>query len=270
MWILYADDLALFCKTVHESERLLTIINDTCLRFGLTISFAKTKTQVFNNNELADKSSLLNINEQVIDNVRTFTYLGHVITTEGGKCFTGHRRAAATAKFNQLRNVLCDIHVNVRTRRKILESCVRSRLIYGTQAWYPKEQEMSKLEACWNELQRSMVKGGWSRKKAENEAEEEYAFKYSNEGIRKILKTTPLRDSINNQYLKYVGHVSRMPNDAIPKQLLFAIPQLSHYRDPWLKIASMLDLPSEQVKKLTQSRNRFSELVRQRAGSTSG
>ena len=43
-WILYADDVVLFCKTVTEAEQLLTIINDTCKRFGLTISFKKTKT----------------------------------------------------------------------------------------------------------------------------------------------------------------------------------------------------------------------------------
>ena len=42
-WILYADDVALFCKTVEEAEKLLTIINETCKRFGLTISFEKTK-----------------------------------------------------------------------------------------------------------------------------------------------------------------------------------------------------------------------------------
>ena len=55
MWILYADDLVLFCKTISEAEQLLNIINNTCNRFGLTISFKKTITQVFNNPELAKR-----------------------------------------------------------------------------------------------------------------------------------------------------------------------------------------------------------------------
>ena len=42
-WILYADDVVLFCKTPEEAEQLLIIINDTCKRFGF---FKKTKTQV--------------------------------------------------------------------------------------------------------------------------------------------------------------------------------------------------------------------------------
>ena len=60
-WILYADDIVLFCKSISEAEQLLNIINTTCHRFGLSISFKKTKTQVFNNLELAKKPSLINI-----------------------------------------------------------------------------------------------------------------------------------------------------------------------------------------------------------------
>ena len=57
------------------------------------------------------------------------------------------------------------------------------------------------------------MKGEWGREKATNKA-----FKYSNEGIHKILKTTPLYDSINTHHLKYIGQVSQIPKDAIPNQ----------------------------------------------------
>lgn len=53
-WILYVDDVVLFCKTVSEAEQLLTIIN-MCKRFGMKISFKKTKTQVFNDEDLGKK-----------------------------------------------------------------------------------------------------------------------------------------------------------------------------------------------------------------------
>ena len=268
-WILYADDVVVFCKTVSEAQRLLSIINDTCKRFGLTVSFSKTKTQVFNNAELAESPSLFNVGVEVVENVRSFTYLGQVNTTAEKKSFTEHRTASATAKFNEMRNVLCDIRVNLRTRRKLLEACVRTRLTYGTQAWYPKEQEMKELEACWHELQRSMVRGGWGRKKAVNVDEEEFAFKYTNEDIQNILKTSSLRDTINEQYLSYIGHVCRMPNDSIPKKLLFAKPQKSHYRDPWIKMSDILGISPDQIKKSTQSRNGYFELLRQRFNSTS-
>ena len=129
-WILYADDVALFCKSVNEAKQILNIINDTCNRFGLTISFKKTKTQVFNNAELAKEASLFSIQGNKIENVQTFTYLGHVISSNEVNCFTEKRIVAATNKFNEMRNVLTDTNVYMRTKRKILEACDRSRLTY--------------------------------------------------------------------------------------------------------------------------------------------
>ena len=121
-WILYADDVAVFCKSIHEAGRLMPIINKICLRFGLTISFKKTKTQVFNDPELSLLPSLMSIDNQVVENVQEFTYLGQVLTTKDDGCFTEWRISRANAKFNELRNVLTDTDVHMRTRRKLLEA----------------------------------------------------------------------------------------------------------------------------------------------------
>ena len=87
-WILYADDVVLFCKSAEEAHTILSIINTTCKRFGLNISFLKTKTQVFNDPELASKETLFNIGDEVIKNVQEFVYLGQLITTKGDGCYT--------------------------------------------------------------------------------------------------------------------------------------------------------------------------------------
>lgn len=268
-WILYADDVVMFCKSVGEAHRLLTIIHETCKRFGLTVSFGKTKTQVFNNDELSELPSLFDVAGESIENVKSFTYLGQVITTEENKSFTQHRINSANAKFNELRAVLSDPNVNLQSRRKFLYSSVRARLTYGTQACYPKEQEMKQLEGCWNGLLRSMVRGGWSRRSSENPDEAEYAFRYTNNDIQRILKTTPLRDFVDEQYLKYIAHVARMENTAIPKKMFFATPQRSYYRDPWIKISELMGMSSDQAKRITQSRKEFDGLMRQRFNPTS-
>ena len=276
-WILYADDLVLFCKSVDDAEKLLNILNDTCKRFGLTISFKKTKTQVFNNEELAMKECLFHIGSEKIENVRSFVYLGQVITNNNQEeCFTDHRTARAVAKFNELRTVLCDTNINIRTRRKLVESCVRSRLTYGIAAWFPNEQQIRKLESCWMQCLRSMVKGGWSRKNIPDSSEDEedevqetdYGFIYTNKQIQKILKTTPLKDFIYSQYLKYIGHICRAENTSLTKIMLFAKPQRKHHRNPWIKIAELLGVSIDQAKRSTQSRKEFAELVRRRFNST--
>ena len=75
-WLLYADDLALFCKSIAEVKTIMNILNGTCSRFGLTISFPKTKTQVFNNDELANLNSLFSSGDNEVENVSESIYLG--------------------------------------------------------------------------------------------------------------------------------------------------------------------------------------------------
>ena len=267
-WILYADDVALFCKSVDEAEAILNILNDTCKRFGLTISFGKTKTQVFNcEKELVEAKTLFSIDGEVVENVRTFIYLGHMITNEDDSCFTELRTSRATGKFYELKSVLSDKQVNMNTRRKLIEACVRSRLVYGTQACFPLEKEMKKLESCWAQHLRYMVRGGWARKG--EDGDNDYRFLYRNTEIEEIVGSMPLRYFVEKQHLKYIAHVCRGPNTSITKKLLFAEPTRPHYRDPWIRIAKCLNLSIDQAKAATQSRSGFNGLLCQLYGDDS-
>ena len=127
--------------------------------------------------------------------MQTFTYLGNVISSNEVNCFTEKRIVSATNKFNEMRNVLTDTNVYMRTNRKILEACVRSRLTYATQAVLPIEKQLKKLEACWYRLLRSMVKGGWFREQSKEESDEEnYSFVCTNKEVEKIVQTMPIRN----------------------------------------------------------------------------
>ena len=265
-WLLYADDLVLFCKSVAEAEAIMNILHETCCRFGLTISFLKTKTQVFNNEELANMPSLFKINGEVIENVSEFTYLGQVFSNIDRDKFTELRVSKAVGKFNEMRQVLTDNKVRMVTRIKLMEACVRSRLTYGTQAWYINEECMRKLESCWMELLRQMVKGGWSRLPTPEHAEETvYKLRYTNIEILHITRTENLRSVIRNQYLKYIGHVCRCSNTMLTKKILFAIPKRKNHRDPWINISKMLNVSIEQAKRTTQLKAGFAALIDRRS-----
>ena len=105
-----------------------------------------------------------------------------------------------------------------------------------------------------------MVRGGWRRQGSE-EDEENYSFVSTNERIEELMGTLPLRDFINKQYLKYVGHICRLDNICLAKIMLFAEPTRRYYRDPWIKISRLLGVSIEQSKKMTQSRAEFAGLV---------
>ena len=260
-WILYADDLVLFAKSAEEAEKLLCIINTTCKRFGLNISFTKTKTQVFNDDEMAAKPTLITIDNHTIENVSQFTYLGHVFDNQSVTSSTEYRIARASAKFNQLREVLCDAKVNKKTRWKFLEACVVPRLLYGLQACYPKEAQLKKIESCWFQFLRSMVIGGW-RRVSEDPDDPDFRFVYTNLDLQHILGAKSIRDILKSHHLRYLGHVCREENLSLTKKMMFAQPQVNYYRDPWKKIADEIGMERDQLLRMTQHRLTFKEFTR--------
>ena len=142
-WILYADDLVMFSKSIVEVKTIMNIPNDTCSRFGLsiTISFPRTKTQVFKNEELANLASLFSIGENVVENVSEFTYLGQTFSNKEQGSRTDLRVSKAIGKFNEMRQVLTDKKVNM-TTRAIECFHMTSRRPY----WCPKTM---KRRPCW-------------------------------------------------------------------------------------------------------------------------
>ena len=121
----YMDDLMPSLKWVEMVNECILMIFDS--RFGLTISFPRTNTQVFNNDELANLPSLFSIGENinVVENVSEFTYLGQ----------TSAIKIKAVLQ-TEMRQVITDQKVNMTTGTKLMGACMRCRLLYGTQAWY--------------------------------------------------------------------------------------------------------------------------------------
>ena len=256
-WLLYADDLVLFCPDLNQAQEIINIMNNVCKRFGLSISFKKTKVMQFNT---GTDATTIKVGEAVLDNVCEFCYLGHTIYNDGRNS-TALRIAKATAKFNELSDVLRDTDIHLSIRKKFLEASVRPRLAYATQAWKPLQEEIDKLEACWHGFLRRMVKGGFRKKTPEGDTVN-FSFVYTNEDLLRITKCQPIRDFINTQYLKYTAHVCRRPNTNLTKLSLFMIPTTPYYRDPWIQVSKLLGgISINQAKRETQSKTGFLRLL---------
>ena len=165
--ILYADDIAILCKNIDELAAILNIYDQTFTRFGLKISYGKTETIAFNVPEdIKSKKSLFSISNVPIKNVRTFKYLGHMITNneDDPSHYLSFRISSAYQKWNELKHVFTDKRIYMSTRVKLLEACVRSRLLYSCQSWDLYASEIRKLESIWHGFLRRMVKHGFKRK----------------------------------------------------------------------------------------------------------
>ena len=161
-----------------------------------------------------------------------------------------------------MRQVVTDQKVNMTTRTKLMGACLRSRLLYRTQAWYINEENIRKLETCWMELLRQMVNSRWSRLPTPEDAEDtDFRLRYSNTDILHITKNNSLRNVIRSQYWKYIGHVCRCSNATLTRKMLFAKSRLPYKRDPWINIAKLLIVSTEQAKTSTQDKSGFTPLV---------
>ena len=165
--ILYADDIALLCSNIDELAEILNIYDKIFTRFGLKIAASKTETMAFNvPEEIKAKPSLISIGGVALKNVRIFKYLGHVITNndDDPSHYLSFRISSAFQKWNELKHVLTDRGIFMSTRIKLLEACVRSRLLYSSQSWDLAASELRKLESIWHSFLRKMVTNGFKRK----------------------------------------------------------------------------------------------------------
>ena len=191
------------------------------------------------------------------------------------------RISSAFQKWNELKHVLTDKRINMSSRIKILEACVRSRLLYSAQSWELTASELRKLETIWHGFLRKMITNGFKRKnvpleylKARKEAKKtnttipepddlDWAYVFNNEKLRTITNTCNITNFCKIQHLKYVAHVTRLENFSFQKQLLFSCEHKKYSRDRWVKMEKELNISKMQIQKMMQNKKEFMSLLYQ-------
>ena len=271
--LLYADDLMIVSRDVMEMQEILNIYNETFKRFGLTIAADKTKTLPFNaTEEITTATSLISMNNEEIENVTQFRYLGHMISNESANNFLKHQIAAAYSKWAEMKDILTDRDIHLHIRIRFLEACVRSRLLYSVQAWRLNVSELKKVEAVWMNFLRRMVKRGFARRNAPKDKDDviakedlDWSYVYSNEDILRITKSHPISDFCEQQHLKYIAHITRQKNDFFPKRWLFASPAKKYVRNEWTVFEKSTGLDQIALRNLMSKKEDFMKWMSKQA-----
>ena len=122
---------------------------------------------------------------------------------------------SATARFYALSNKFFNHKIALKTRVKILNSLVRTRLTYGCSTWCLTVQQQKRMDSEYTCLLRKMVRGGYKRKP------DSYSYVYTNEKLHDMCNTTPLHLFIKKQQRSYLAHLIRQEDTTIAKRLLF-------------------------------------------------
>jgi len=92
-------------------------------------------------------ANVLSLGEDKIKHVDKFCYLGNMISACGGVGEASRMRVkCAWNKFRELQPILTKRGASLKIKGKIYGACVQSVLVYGTETWAMKVDDMERLE----------------------------------------------------------------------------------------------------------------------------
>ena len=185
-----------------------------------------------------------------------------MLTNQAEPTYVEHRIANAEAKYQDLKNVLSDQEIALKTRTKFLESCIRSRLLYSMTA-----REQAQIEGQWNNFLRRLVRGGFRHRERVVQisnpdgtvsVKTELPFCLTNEEIHRITGSKSIGIFLEQQKIKYLAHVCRMENNAYPKITAFSKLKKGQ-RCEWSKVAKSLGMDKGQLLITLSCKIKFAE-----------
>ncbi|XP_055373554.1 uncharacterized protein LOC129606932 [Condylostylus longicornis] len=190
----------------------------------------------------------LELNNQQIEFVGSFCYLGSIITRED----IANRLKKARAAFSRLQPIWKSSQISRTTEVRIFRSCVKSVLTYGSETWLTSKSTSQKLQVFINRCLRIICRIFWIRQ-------------ISNKDLWIITGEEPIGRQIRRRKWKWIGHTLRKPANNIAKISLEWNPQGSRRpgrpRNTWRRsVKSELEnagLTWSQVKQIAQNRTRW-------------
>jgi len=208
--LLFADDSALVAHSPQEIQRIINAFSDASKKFGLTINIKKTEVLYQPNSSIVQEVDIM-IDGKKLSSVPEFTYLGSTITKDGRiDAEILKRMAKASISFGRLRQRLWNNHhVSVKVKGKIYRAVVISTLLYGAESWTLYRGHIKKLHAFMMRHLRFILKINWKDKIPNKEI-------FDRTGL------PSMEDLLIRKNLRWTGHLMRMPQDRLPKQIMFS------------------------------------------------
>ncbi|CAG4943626.1 unnamed protein product [Colias eurytheme] len=154
----YADDLCLFSHTREDMQAKLNDLQREATKRGLKVN--TRKTQEMRCGETSSQPLL--IDTECVDRVNKFTYLGSVVSENGGtEEDIASRIAKARATFARLRSVWQSSKLTRRIKLKIFQSNVKTVLLYGCETWKVTKEITSQLQVFVNRCLRRIIRIYW-------------------------------------------------------------------------------------------------------------
>lgn len=128
----FADDIDGLANSEHDLFKLTDSINEASKRYGMEINGEKTKIMT-NNPDGFHKS--MTLNNETVEVVNKFKYLGSIISDKGSKPEIVARIAQATKAISKLQRIWKSSSIALTQKLKLINTLVHSVFLYGCETW---------------------------------------------------------------------------------------------------------------------------------------
>jgi hypothetical protein len=203
--MMFADDMKIVCHTVEALQRACDLLAGAVKAYGLIISLPKTEVLSSSPGPVC-----ITIEGTQLKRVDEFTYLGGKMCTDGALdkevlC----RLQKANATFGRLwHRVWSQSDIRLPTKLALYRATVVTTVLYGCQTWATKRYHLAKLEAFRLRCQRKILGLRWQDL-------------VPNVAVVEKTGLESLEVTIRRARLSWVGHITRMGDERLPKRLLY-------------------------------------------------
>lgn len=242
--LLFADDAALVATSLEEAQHLVDRFSAACKAFGLTISIKKTEVihqppptpkqvQGVKQNQPVHNfpETPIQVDGKNLKYVKMFTYLGGVVNSSASlDNEIINRISRASGAFGKLSTRLWnDRGISLKTKIEVYRAVVITTLLYASESWTPYRKQIEQLDVFHKRCLRTIC--GFTLKD-----------RVSNAELFTLCGISGIESFLIQSQLRWAGHVVRMEDDRIPKQLMYS--QLDggnrNVGRPWLRYKDKL------------------------------
>ena len=205
----FADDVDILDEDPIELEKTTQELYDEAKKYGLYMNFDKTKTMVFGDKNITRR---IVVEGMQLENVERFNYLGSSMTYDlDCKSEIKIRIARGTAALKAMDKVWKSSAINIKTKLKVLKTCVFSTMLYGCETWVLTKDLQRRVLSFERKCYRKLLRIGWTQKVTNEEV------------YKRVNMTENLLQKVIQRKLGLFGHICRMKEDRKIKALIFGI-----------------------------------------------
>ena len=212
----FADDLVVCAANENTMQENLKVWENELSKRNMKININKTKVMMIGKEH---KQLQITLRNEKLEQVDKFKYLGVTLQREGNMDEEINERISqATRLYHTLKETfISKKEISIKTKMTVYKTIFRPILTFGSESWILNNTMKSRIQATNMKYLRRVL-GKTRRDRIRNDV------------IRNELEVKPIIQKIEEQQLKWLGHLTRMNNNRPTKQVWEAKPQKAKKR----------------------------------------